>query len=102
MIATEFITLLKTAAIDNEGHSTLPSNARDVIVEVHLTGSAAFKIMTSHDQQDWHQVGTTTHSHSVDVIIELKDHSLMQYVCIQPTSNPERITSAKAFFGRIK
>lgn len=104
MVATEFIDILKSSTIATEGHKTLPSNARDLIVEVHLTNSANFTVMTSHDQQDWHQVGPTSHTHSADVLIELKAHSVMQYVCIQPaaTQDESRIESAKLYFGRSK
>ena len=103
MVATEFIDILKSSTIATEGHKTLPSNARDLIVEVHLTTSATFTVMTSHDQQDWHQVGSTSHTHSADVLIELKAHSVMQYVCVQPTAQTEsNVVSAKLYFGRSR
>ena len=103
MIATEKLIILKDSVIATEGHKTLPSNARDLIVEVHLTGSATFTVMTSHDQSHWHQVGATSHTHSADVLIGLKAHSVLQYVCIQPTAQTEsNVTSAKLYFGRSK
>lgn len=104
MIATESINIKTNATIVTSNHLTLPSNARDLIVEIKVSGSVHFTIMTSPDQVNWYQVGTTTHTKSADEIVELTGHSVFQYICVQPTSSSyeANVDSAKVYFGRSK
>lgn len=103
MVASQSINLKATSTIVTSDHLTVPSNARDLIVEVRLSDVVTFKVMTSPDQVNWYQVASTQSSKSQDTIVHIGE-SVLQYVCVQPTSASydSSIVSAKLYFGRSK
>tara|TARA_Y100000004_G_C8909904_1_gene410459 strand:+ start:52 stop:366 length:315 start_codon:yes stop_codon:yes gene_type:complete len=104
MVATQSINLKATHTIVTSDHLTVPSNARDLIVELRISSTVSFKVMTSPDQVNWYQVGSNHNSKTEDTIVSLAGESVLQYVCVQPTSASydSSVTSAKLYFGRSK
>tara|TARA_Y100000401_G_scaffold116564_1_gene122651 strand:+ start:1784 stop:2071 length:288 start_codon:yes stop_codon:yes gene_type:complete len=95
MVASEIASIKKA----NEAVKTivLPSNARDLMVEIDLNSSGNWKLQHSFDGVTWFDKVANT---GTDGLVDI-DGSVLQYVKVV-FDTPDAAQTAKLYFGRSK
>ena len=99
MVASE-IRDLKNGVIVNLG-----SNARSMVLEIHLDGANSAQVQISHDKTTWHDLGTPITANGLLSYDDTSEHFL-QYVKIVVDESGGNAMGANGklnlFFGRSK